>query len=187
MGWDVRERGSHCRKLAATVKHCNQKMMVLPWQNRDILPGLCAWVFLLATTLPPLSPSASPGSPTAINIANPWALRAPVPASALFCLPCSPPTPPTTLSLTKCYLWFSRTFHRPFRYSKVLGCCLKCFLEIKTRFLCEAKAQLSSWPQWPSLQQSSALHKSKAKLPKPTHGITLCCSVQRCAQLGSPP
>lgn len=88
-------------------------------------------------------------------------------------------------ALTKCYLWFSRSFHRPFRYSKVLGCCLKCLLEIKTRFLCEAKAQLSSWPQWPSLQQSSALHKSKPGLLKPAHGITLCCSVQRYAQRGS--
>lgn len=70
-------------------------------------------------------------------------------------------TAPTTFFLSKHYLWFSSSFHHPFRYSKVLGYCFKCLLEIKAKFLSEVKAQLYSWPQWPNIQQSSALHKSK--------------------------
>lgn len=122
----------------------------------------------LAATFPPLSPSSSSRSHMVINIAVLEHLCALPPASELLSLLAHLQTPPTTLFLTEHYLWFSRSFHHPFRYSKGLDYCLKCLLEIKTQFLSEVKDQLSSCPQCPATRQSSVIRKSILRALKRT-------------------
>lgn len=119
-----------------------------------------AWIFqhglfsrqpLLHCHPPPLSGSHG------YKYCNLWALVCPSTGFRTLFSACSPPT---TFFLTRHYLWFSHSFHHPFRYSKVLDYCLKCLLKIKTEFLSEVNVQLSSCPQWPTSGQSSVLHKS---------------------------
>lgn len=131
------------------------------WTSSQIFAcmNLLAWSSLTATLLP-LSPSCSPRSLTAINIAVPEHLRAlPQPQNASPALLTFTHLPPLFF-LTKHHLWFSHSFHHPFRYSKVLDCCLKCLIEIKTKFLSEVKVQLSSRPQ-SQFSNLLPLHKSK--------------------------
>lgn len=144
-GWDAKGKGKPFSEVDCNRETLQSKKgrCYLDKQRQPPQP-LRMTLSSLATTLPPLSPSASHGSLIAINIANPRAPCALVPASALFCPALLTSHAPTTFFLTKCYLWFSPSFHHPFRYSKVLDGCLKCLFEIKTRFLCEVKAQLSS-------------------------------------------